>query len=104
MLVKNLKISEIFVLEKIKRYKSGEAKMQTSFVGFAVVKPKNGIMVSDVLDKNENYKIIEASMDTVGTKYAPTKLHDPLSKYTNKKIITKKGIRKILTQKKQGLL
>lgn len=103
MLVKNLKISEIFILQNIKRMQKG-AILETGFLGFAVVKAKNGIIVSDVLDKEVAYKTIEAPMDKVGTKYAPKELHDPLSKYTNKKIITKKGIQKILVQKKQGLL
>ena len=103
MLVKNLKVSETFVLKTIKRFKSGEATLETEFLGFAVVKHKNGIMVSDVLDSKVDYKTIEAPMDRVGTKYAPKQLHDPLSKYTSKKFITKKGIQKILIQKKQGL-
>ena len=104
MLVKNLKISETFVLKNIKRTQKGIVELETEFLGFAVVKPKNGIMVSDVLERGIDYKTIEAPMDSVGIKYAPSELHDSLSKYTNKKIITKKGIQKILEQKRYGFL
>ena len=103
MLVKNLKISEIFILKKNKRT-INNATMESEFSGFAVVKAKNGIMVSNVLDTGVDYQTIEAPMDKIGTKYAPKELHEPLSKYTTKKVITKKGIQKILEQKKHGLM
>ena len=103
MLVRNLKISEIYKLEKTEMTSIG-ILCESEFIGFAIVKPKNSIMVRDALTKDKEYKTIDAPIDEIGTEYAPTQLHDSLSKYTNKKVITKKGLQKILIQKRQGLL
>ena len=104
MLVKNLKISEIYRLSNSEMKGHGNIFCEYDFLGFAVVKQVHGIMVRDVLNKNRTYKTNEALIDEIGTEYAPSKLHDPLSKYTDKKIITKKGVQKILIQKRNGLL
>lgn len=99
MLTINLKMAKLYKVESMKLCDRDSSLFEDKFVDFAVVKSVDSNLVQDVLS-DKKYKKTEKLLNDVGNIYAPEESYEPLEKYTDKRIVSREDIRKILEKKK----